>query len=110
MKSENEHIKKELEELKAKYNQMSEEIKKGIDEVKSKYSQLSLKFEYMKETYEKFEKKLFYISLILFVVVLYVYYPFFRNLWLSVDPFMRGVLAVILVISFPLWLWFIFNI
>jgi len=99
MKSENEHIKKELEE-----------IKKGIDEVKSKYNQLSLKLGYMEEINEKFEKKLFYISLILFVVVLYVYYPFFKNLWLSVDPFMRGVILVLLIISVPVWLWFIFYI
>jgi predicted RND superfamily exporter protein len=99
MKSEIEQIKKELEE-----------IKKGIDEVKSKYSQLSIKFGYAEERQEKFEKKLFYVSLILFVVVLYVYFPFFKNLWLSLDPFMRGVLAVLLVISVPIWIWFIFNV
>jgi magnesium-transporting ATPase (P-type) len=108
MKSENEQIKKELEELKAKYDQLSEEIKRGIDEVKSKHNQFSLEFRYMEEMQEKFEKKLFYISLILFVVVLYVYFPFFKSLWLSVDPFMRGVILVLLIISFPVWLWFIF--
>jgi predicted RND superfamily exporter protein len=110
MKSENEQIKKELEELKAKYNQMSEEIKKGIDEVKTKYNQLIGEVRYVEEIHEKFERKLFYVSAILFVVVLYVYFPFFKNLWLSVDPFMRGVLAVLLVVSFPIWIWFIFNI
>jgi predicted RND superfamily exporter protein len=99
MKSENEQIKKEFEE-----------IKKGIDEVKSKYNQLIGEVRYITDRHEKFEKKLFYISLILFVVVLYVYYPFFKSLWLSVDPFMRGVLAVILIISLPIWIWFIFNI
>jgi len=92
MKSEVEQIKKELEELKAKYHQILGE------------------FEYISNTHEKFEKKLFYISLILFIVVVYVYYPFFRSFWLSIDPFMRGVIFVILIISIPIWIWFIFNI
>jgi predicted RND superfamily exporter protein len=92
MKSEDEQIKKELEELKAKYNQLIGEVR------------------YITDRHEKFERKLFYVSAILFVVVIYVYFPFFKNLWLSVDPFMRGVLAVLLVISFPIWIWFIFNI
>jgi tetrahydromethanopterin S-methyltransferase subunit G len=99
MKSENEQIKKELEE-----------IKKQIDELKTKYHQTIGELRYISDTHDKFEKKLFYISLILFIVFLYVYYPFFRNLWLSVDPFMRGVILVLFIISFPLWLWFIFNV
>jgi predicted RND superfamily exporter protein len=92
MKSEIEEIKKELEELKTKYHQTLGEVR------------------YISDRHEKFEKKLFYISLILFIVVIYVYYPFFKSLWLSVDPFMRGVLLTLFIISIPIWLWFIFNI
>ena len=99
MKNENEQIKKEFEELKREYQ-----------ELKSKYFETLGELRYISDRHEKFEKKLFYVSLILFIVVLYVYFPFFKSLWLSFDPFMRGVLAVILVISIPAWIWFIFNI
>jgi predicted RND superfamily exporter protein len=91
-------------------NEEIEQIKKELEELKTKYHQTLGELRHISDRHEKFEKKLFYVSAILFIVVLYVYYPFFRNLWLSFDPFMRGVLAVILIISIPIWIWFIFNI
>jgi hypothetical protein len=44
------------------------------------------------------------IEFVVLILVGTVYFPIVKDIWLSIDPFFRGVLAVLLVIFIPLFI------
>jgi hypothetical protein len=79
-------------------------LKKEIDKLKIDVEKVKHEIEIIEEELRYRSRQMMLIEFVVLILVGTVYFPIVKDIWLSIDPFFRGVLAVLLVIFVPLFI------
>jgi len=79
-------------------------LKKEIDKLRIDVEKMKDEIEIIEEELRYRSRQMMLIEFVVLILVGTVYFPLVRDFWLSLDPFFRGVLSVLLVIFVPLFI------
>jgi hypothetical protein len=80
-------------------------LKKEIEKLKIDVEKVKDEIEIIEEELRYRSRQMMLIEFVVLILVGTVYFPIVKDLWLSIDPFFRGALAVLLVIFVPIFIW-----